>query len=82
MRRSISAKLIAVILLGEALTASSASAITVELAKKCRAYATKMHPTVLAGSKTGSAKAQRDVYLQCLDGKISILGDQQQQPKQ
>ncbi len=49
-----------------------ASAITAELAKKCRELAIKAHPTPTAGSKTnpfsgsGAAKAQRDYYNACI----------------
>jgi hypothetical protein len=44
-----------------------ASAISVELAKKCRGLAIKAHPIPTAGSKvTGAAKAQRDYYEACI----------------
>jgi hypothetical protein len=44
-----------------------ASAISVELAKKCRELAVKAHPTPRAGSKaTGAEKAQRDAYQACI----------------
>jgi len=49
-----------------------ASAITAELAKKCRALAIKAHPTPTPGSKkTGIEKAQRDYFRECVakDGK-------------
>ena len=43
--------------------AQPASAISVELAKKCRELAVKAHPTPTAGSKaTGAEKAQRDYF--------------------
>jgi hypothetical protein len=54
-------------------TAQPASAISVELAKKCRAMAIKAHPTQIAGTKqTGIEKAQRDYYRECVakDGKM------------
>jgi hypothetical protein len=50
-----------------------ASAITAELAKKCRALAIKTHPTSRPGRKaTGAEKAQRDYFSACLakGGKI------------
>jgi len=50
-----------------------ASAISVELAKKCRAMAIKAHPTQIAGTKqTGIEKAQRDYFRECVakDGKM------------
>jgi len=54
-------------------TAQPASAISAELAKKCRAMAIKAHPTQLAGTKsTGVEKAQRDYFQECIakDGKM------------
>jgi uncharacterized protein YycO len=55
-----------------ALTATSASALTAELAKKCRALAIKAHPTVLPGKKTGSEAAQRAYFQDCVvkEGKV------------
>ena len=49
-----------------------ASAITAELAKKCRQMAFKEHPPVRAGSKPGAAKAQQDYFRTCVakDGKM------------
>lgn len=43
-----------------------ASAITAELAKKCRELAIKAHPTQRAGTKTGAAKAQQDYFRACV----------------
>jgi hypothetical protein len=64
-------------LLGLALAASicgsqPASAITAELAKKCRAKAIKAHPPVRAGKKTNNSKAQQDYFRECVakDGNI------------
>ena len=49
------------------LYAQPASAIGVELAKKCRELAIIAHPTPTAGSKaTGAEKAQRDYYQACI----------------
>jgi hypothetical protein len=45
---------------------SPASAISVELAKRCRAEALKEHPTTPTGSRQSSARAQRDAYEACL----------------
>jgi hypothetical protein len=48
-------------------TAQPASAVSVELAKKCRAMATKAHPTQRAGTKAaGTEKAQRDYFRDCI----------------
>ena len=49
-------------------TAQSASAITVELAKKCRAMAIKAHPPKMAGSKAaaGVEKVERDYFNACV----------------
>lgn len=44
----------------------SASAITADLAKKCRSMALKAHPSVRVGSKAGTAKAQQDYYRACV----------------
>ena len=52
---------------------SPASAITAELAKKCRALAIKAHPSPIPGTKAkGAEKAQRDYFQQCIakDGKM------------
>ncbi len=42
------------------------SAISAELAKKCREMAIKAHPPVPAGSRTGNERAQRDYFQQCV----------------
>ena len=49
-----------------------AEAITVELAKKCRAMALKEHPTPRVGTKTGAHKAQTEYFRSCVakDGKM------------
>jgi hypothetical protein len=49
-----------------------ASAISVELAKKCRELAVKAHPPAPPGSKTTSAKAQLEYYRSCVakNGKM------------
>ena len=49
-----------------------AEAITVELAKKCRAMALKEHPTPRVGTKTGEHKAQTAYFRSCIakDGKM------------
>jgi hypothetical protein len=44
-----------------------APAVSIELAKKCRALALKAHPGPTPGSKaTGVAKAERDYFQACL----------------
>ena len=49
-----------------------ADAITAELAKKCRAMALDAHPRTLAGSKSGTAAAERAFFQTCVanDGKM------------
>lgn len=43
------------------------SAISADLANKCRAMAIKAHPTPSAGSKaSGAEKAQRDYFQACI----------------
>jgi hypothetical protein len=46
--------------------ATPASAISADLAKKCRAMAIKSHPSILPGAKTGNAQAERIFYKQCI----------------
>ena len=46
--------------------ATPASAISADLAKKCRDMAIKAHPRKLPGSKTGSAQAERTFYQRCI----------------
>jgi hypothetical protein len=58
-----------------ALPSRPASAITAELAKKCRALAIKAHPPQPAGTKTGAEQAQRDYYRDC----IAKSGNMQEQ---
>jgi hypothetical protein len=43
-----------------------AGAITVELAKKCRAMALKAHPYKMPGEGPGSAAAERDYFNDCV----------------
>ena len=52
--------------------ATGASAITAEVAKKCRALAIKAHPTARAGTKGGFEEAQRAFFNDCVakDGKV------------
>lgn len=45
---------------------SPASAITVELATKCREMAIKAHPRQTAGSKVGTASLERKYYRACV----------------
>ena len=49
-----------------------ASAISAELAKKCREMALKEHPTARAGSKAGAGKAQQEYFRSCVakNGKM------------
>jgi hypothetical protein len=55
-----------VVLLAGVFCAQSASAITVELAKKCREEAVKSHPMTVAGQKKGTATAEREAYQACI----------------
>jgi len=43
-----------------------ASALSADLANKCRAIAIKAHPPTRVGAKAGSAGAQRDLFRSCL----------------
>jgi hypothetical protein len=50
-----------------------ASAITAELAKKCRELALKAHPPQPGSKQPSSGKARQDFYLNCVarDGKVN-----------
>jgi hypothetical protein len=48
------------------LAAEPASALTAELARKCRDMAIRAHPPVPAGSMTGSAQAERTYFRTCV----------------
>ena len=50
---------------------SSASAISADLAKECRAMAFKAHPPTPPGAKAGSAGAERDFYRACITNNDS-----------
>jgi hypothetical protein len=63
-KRSVAASLVALSLV--AVPALAQSAISGELAKKCRELAIKAHPTQPAGSKTGAGQAQRDYFRECI----------------
>ena len=56
-----------------------ASAITVDLAKKCRALAIKTHPPTRIGVKTGSARAQSEYYRACITNNSSMPDTNTQQ---
>jgi hypothetical protein len=45
---------------------SPASAISVDLARKCRAVAIKAYPPAAPGTKKGSAAAERGSYQNCI----------------
>jgi hypothetical protein len=49
-----------------------APAITADVAKKCRELAVKAHPPALAGSRSGTAQAERDYFRACVakGGKV------------
>jgi len=57
-----------------ALLPTVASSITAELAKKCRTMAISAYPTMLAGSRKGSAENQREFFQRCVaqNGDIEI----------
>ncbi|MGO9947988.1 MAG: hypothetical protein ACLPWG_14185, partial [Steroidobacteraceae bacterium] len=45
--------------------ATPASAISVELAKKCRALMLKAYPYELPGNRKGNSEAQREYFNKC-----------------
>jgi hypothetical protein len=63
-------KPITMLSIGIAIAGATAShpafAISADLAKKCRDMAIKAHPFDIAGSKTGSAAAERSYFNECV----------------
>jgi hypothetical protein len=51
----------------------SATALTAELAKKCRSLALKAQPYRRAGATKGTAQAERDSYRECIakEGRVN-----------
>jgi hypothetical protein len=49
-----------------AIPSAAQSAISADLAKKCRELAIKAHPTLPAGSKSGAEQAQRNYFRECV----------------
>ena len=52
--------------------APPAFAISAELAKKCQQMMIKAHPRVLAGTRTGTAQAQRDFFQTCVENNGNV----------
>ena len=67
---------LAAILSGSA--APRAFAISAELAKQCREMMVKAYPPVLAGTRKGTAQAERDFFQNCIanDGKVDMPSTQ------
>jgi hypothetical protein len=60
----------------------SASAVTADVAKKCREVAIKAHPPTVAGSKAGAAQAERDSFRACVAQGGNVKDDAvKQEPK-
>jgi hypothetical protein len=60
----------------------SASAVTAEVARKCREVAIKAHPPTIAGSKAGAAQAERDSFRACVAQGGNVKDDAvKQEPK-
>lgn len=55
-----------------------ASAISADLANKCRQMAIKAHPPQRAGTKTGTAGEERQYYRDCIANGGSIPDDKTQ----
>jgi hypothetical protein len=55
-----------------------ASALSADLANKCRVMAIKAHPATRVGVKAGSARAQRDYYRACLTNSGTASGNNPQ----
>lgn len=61
-------------------SAAPASAITAELAKKCRAMAFKAYPPGRIGTKTGNRHAASVYYKTCLDNNGNMPDSDTQSP--
>jgi hypothetical protein len=59
--------------------APPASALTAQLARKCRDMAIKAHPPVVAGSRKGTAEAEREYFGKCVASNGSMPGQPGQQ---
>jgi hypothetical protein len=57
----------------------SASAITADVARKCREVAIKAHPPTTAGSKAGAAQAEREAFRACVAQGGNVKDDAPQQ---
>jgi hypothetical protein len=63
-------------------TIEPASAITAELAKKCRELTVKAHPPAVAGSRTGTAQVEREFFRTCVDQGGNVKDDaRKEEPK-
>ena len=72
----------AVAMVGAMAMTASASAITAEVAKKCRELAVKAHPPAIAGSRTGSGQAEREFFRACVAQGGNVKDDsQKEEPK-
>jgi hypothetical protein len=68
VRLTLIAVFLSLVAAAQFMTAVPASAITVELANKCRAMSIKAYPPQRAGSKTGNAGEARRYYAACIAG--------------
>lgn len=64
------------IVMAAATASQPAFAISADLAKKCRDMAIKAHPFNVAGSKTGTAAAQRSYFNDCITKAGNVPDDQ------
>jgi len=55
-------------------TVSPGSAISIDLAKKCRAMAFKVYPPKVIGSKSGNARVTDSYYRNCLANNGNMPG--------
>ncbi len=66
VRLSLAAVFLSLLAAAQFVTAVPASAITVELANKCRAMSIKAYPPQRAGTKSGNAGEARKYYGACV----------------
>jgi hypothetical protein len=59
----------ALVVVSSAASAQSDSPPSAELAKKCREMTVKAYPPVPAGTKKGTAQAERDFFKKCIENR-------------
>lgn len=79
-RLTLTAALLAIVAAAQFITTTPASAITVELANKCREMSLKAFPPQRAGTKGGNAGEARKYYGACIANNGAAPEDKPQKP--